>query len=63
MILINASAHSAAPALYPELSYDVTRDFSAVIPFGSAANVVIIAGAAARERRLQCHARSVQRRR
>jgi tripartite-type tricarboxylate transporter receptor subunit TctC len=44
-ILINASAHSAAPALYPDLSYDVTRDFSAVIPFGSAANVVIIAPA------------------
>ena len=42
-ILVNASAHSAAPAIYPSASYDVTRDFSAVIPFGTVPNVVIIA--------------------
>jgi tripartite-type tricarboxylate transporter receptor subunit TctC len=42
-ILIHASAHSAAPAIYPDVPYDVTRDFSAVIPFGSVPNVVIIA--------------------
>ncbi len=42
-ILINASAHSAAPAIYPDAPYDVTRDFSAVIPFGTVPNVVIIA--------------------
>jgi tripartite-type tricarboxylate transporter receptor subunit TctC len=42
-ILVNASAHSSAPAIYPGASYDVTRDFSGVIPFGSVPNVVIIA--------------------
>jgi len=42
-ILVNASAHTSAPAIYPNAPYDVTRDFSAVIPFGSVPNVVIIA--------------------
>jgi tripartite-type tricarboxylate transporter receptor subunit TctC len=42
-LLVNASAHSAAPAIYPDVPYDVTRDFSAVIPFGTVPNVVIIA--------------------
>ncbi len=36
-ILVNASAHSATPAIYPDAPYDVTRDFSAVIPFGTRA--------------------------
>lgn len=44
-ILVNASAHTAAPAIYPNAPYDVTRDFSAVIPFGTVPNVVIIAPA------------------
>jgi tripartite-type tricarboxylate transporter receptor subunit TctC len=42
-LLINASAHSAAPAAYPNIAYDPARDFSAVIPFGTIANVTIIA--------------------
>lgn len=42
-ILVNASAHTSAPAIYPDASYDVVRDFSGVIPFGSVPNVVIIA--------------------
>ena len=42
-ILINASAHSATPAVYPNAPYDVSRDFAAVIPFGTVPNVVIIA--------------------
>jgi tripartite-type tricarboxylate transporter receptor subunit TctC len=42
-ILVNASAHTSAPAIYPGASYDVARDFSGVIPFGSVPNVVIIA--------------------
>jgi tripartite-type tricarboxylate transporter receptor subunit TctC len=41
-LLINASAHSAAPA-YPNIAYDPARDFSAVIPFGTIANVTVIA--------------------
>jgi tripartite-type tricarboxylate transporter receptor subunit TctC len=42
-LLINASAHSAAPAAYPNIAYDPARDFSAVIPFGTIANVTVIA--------------------
>jgi tripartite-type tricarboxylate transporter receptor subunit TctC len=41
-LLINASAHSAAPAAYPNISYDVIKDFSAVACFGSIPNVVIV---------------------
>ena len=43
--LINASAHSAAPAAYPKIPYDPARDFSAVISFGSVPNVVIVSPA------------------
>ncbi|HWM47141.1 MAG TPA: tripartite tricarboxylate transporter substrate binding protein [Xanthobacteraceae bacterium] len=42
-LLVNASAHSAAPAMYSNLSYDVANDFAAVIPFGSVPNVTVIA--------------------
>jgi tripartite-type tricarboxylate transporter receptor subunit TctC len=42
-LLINASAHSAAPAAYPNVPYDTAKDFSAVISFGSVPNVVVIA--------------------
>jgi tripartite-type tricarboxylate transporter receptor subunit TctC len=44
-LLINASAHSAAPAIYPNLSYDTARDFSAVVSFGSVPNVTVISPA------------------
>ena len=44
-VLINASAHSAAPAAYPNAAYDPARDFSAVIPFGTVPNVAVIAPA------------------
>jgi tripartite-type tricarboxylate transporter receptor subunit TctC len=42
-ILINASAHSAAPAAYPNIAYDTANDFSAVVSFGSVPNVVVVA--------------------
>jgi tripartite-type tricarboxylate transporter receptor subunit TctC len=42
-LLIQASAHSAAPAAYPNISYDPVRDFAAVIPFGTIPNVTVIA--------------------
>ena len=42
-ILINASAHSAAPAAYTNVPYDTAKDFSAVASFGSVPNVVVIA--------------------
>jgi tripartite-type tricarboxylate transporter receptor subunit TctC len=44
-LLINASAHSAAPAAYPNVPYDTARDFSAVVSFGSVPNVVVISPA------------------
>jgi tripartite-type tricarboxylate transporter receptor subunit TctC len=44
-LLIQASAHSAAPAAYPNIPYDPARDFSAVIPFGSVPNVTVISPA------------------
>jgi len=42
-LLINASAHSAAPAAYPSITYDPAGDFAAIIPFGSVPNVMVIA--------------------
>ena len=44
-ILIQASAHSAAPAAYPNISYDVAKDFVAIIPFGTLPNVTVVAPA------------------
>jgi len=41
-LLINASAHAAAPAAYPKISYDPAKDFSSVISLGSIPNVVIV---------------------
>ena len=40
-LLIQASAHSAAPAAYPNIPYDPVRDFSAVIAFGTLPNVTV----------------------
>ena len=42
-ILINASAHSAAPAAYPNISYDPAKDFAAVAMFGVVPNVLLVA--------------------
>ncbi len=44
-LLINASAHSAAPAIYPNLPYDAARDFSGVAMFGSVPNVTVVSPA------------------
>jgi tripartite-type tricarboxylate transporter receptor subunit TctC len=44
-ILIQASAHSAAPAAYPNITYDVAKDFAAIIPFGTLPNVTVVAPA------------------
>jgi tripartite-type tricarboxylate transporter receptor subunit TctC len=41
-ILINASAHSAAPAAYPNITYDPARDFASVVPFGIVPNITVI---------------------
>ncbi len=42
-LLIQASAHSAAPAAYSNIGYDVANDFIAVIPFGTLPNVTVVA--------------------
>ena len=42
-LLINASAHSAAPAAYPNFSYDPSKDFAGVAIFGVVPNVLLVA--------------------
>jgi tripartite-type tricarboxylate transporter receptor subunit TctC len=44
-LLVNSSAHTIAPAIYPNLPYDVANDFVAVGAIGSVPNVLIIAPA------------------
>jgi tripartite-type tricarboxylate transporter receptor subunit TctC len=44
-LLINASAHSAAPAVYPNLAYDPAKDFAGVAVFGVVPNVLLVAPA------------------
>lgn len=44
-ILIHASAHSAAPAAYPNAPYSAARDFSGVVIFGTVPNVTVISPA------------------
>ncbi|MBI2294645.1 MAG: tripartite tricarboxylate transporter substrate binding protein [Betaproteobacteria bacterium] len=44
-LLIHASAHSAAPAVYPNLAYDPAHDLSGVVIFGTVPNVTVISPA------------------
>jgi tripartite-type tricarboxylate transporter receptor subunit TctC len=44
-ILIHASAHSAAPAAYPNAPYDAGRDLRGVVIFGVVPNVTVISPA------------------
>ena len=41
-LLANSNAHTIAPSLYPNLSYDPARDFAAVIPLGTLAGVLVV---------------------
>jgi tripartite-type tricarboxylate transporter receptor subunit TctC len=41
-LLVNSSAHTITPAIYPNLSYDAAADFAAVGAIGSVPNVLII---------------------
>ena len=41
-ILVNSSAHTIAPALYPNLSYDPAADFSAVALLGIMPSVLVV---------------------
>lgn len=41
-ILVTSSAHAIAPSLYPNLSYDPSRDFAAVAPLGTTPFVLVV---------------------
>lgn len=41
-LLINAAAHSAAPAAYPNITYDPAKDFAGVAMFGVVPNVFAV---------------------
>lgn len=41
-LLMQASAHSAAPAAYPNAPYDTAKDFAAVAVFGVVPNVLLV---------------------
>ena len=43
--LVNSSAHSAIPAIYPNVPYDTARDFAAVASLGSSPNVTVVSPA------------------
>jgi tripartite-type tricarboxylate transporter receptor subunit TctC len=40
-LLVNSSAHTIAPSLYPALGYDASRDFAAVAPLGLVPSVLL----------------------
>jgi tripartite-type tricarboxylate transporter receptor subunit TctC len=42
-ILAQSTSHAIAPTLYPNMPYDVTRDFIAVVPFGKMPTALVIA--------------------
>ena len=42
-LLANSSAHTIAPAIYPNLAYDTARDLAAVISLGQTPMVMIMA--------------------
>src|SRR5215510_6634430 len=41
-LLVHSAAHTIAPSLQPNLSYDPARDFSAVVPLGVTPNVLVV---------------------
>jgi tripartite-type tricarboxylate transporter receptor subunit TctC len=45
-LLANGAAHTIAPALYKNLSYDPVRAFAAVVPLGSSPSVLVVAPSA-----------------
>jgi len=42
-LLVNAAAHTAAPAAYPNINYDPARDFSGIAMIGVVPNVIVVA--------------------
>jgi len=44
-LLAHGAAHTIAPALYKNLSYDPVRDFAAIVPLGSSPSVLVVSPA------------------
>lgn len=44
-ILVNSSAHTISPSLYPNLGYHPATDFVAVVPLGTSVNVLVVSPA------------------
>ena len=44
-VLVNSSAHTIAPALYPGLGFDPVQDFAAVVPLGLTPSVLVVSPA------------------
>ena len=44
-VLVNSSAHTIAPALYPNLPYHPLRDLTGVVPLGVSASVLVVSPA------------------
>jgi tripartite-type tricarboxylate transporter receptor subunit TctC len=42
MLLINSNAHSVNPAIYANLSYDTTKDFTDIVPLAVQPNVLVV---------------------
>jgi tripartite-type tricarboxylate transporter receptor subunit TctC len=42
-LLSHSATHVIAPAIYPNLGYDVSRDFAAVIPVGNVPSALVVA--------------------
>ena len=42
-LLSHSATHVIAPAIYPNLGYDVSRDFAAVIPIGNVPSALVVA--------------------
>ncbi|WP_375778666.1 Bug family tripartite tricarboxylate transporter substrate binding protein [Bradyrhizobium sp. ma5] len=40
-VLVNSSAHTIAPSLYPRLDYDPVRDLLAIVPLGTVPSVLL----------------------
>lgn len=44
-LLVHGTAHTIAPSVYPKLSYNPARDFTAVVPLGISAQVMVMSPA------------------
>jgi tripartite-type tricarboxylate transporter receptor subunit TctC len=42
MLLVNSNAHSVNPAIYANLPYDTTKDFSDIVPLAVQPNVLVV---------------------